>query len=103
MTPSDDPTAHRPGIVIELHLEESRAHARYLPAALLGARSEAGRPERQPAEQTKPRHAERNRCEELPARGEKGGAAERHRPARELQSLCQALDVGLGEQLEHPP
>jgi hypothetical protein len=38
MPSSENAPAHRAGVVIEFHLDESRAHARHLARALLRAR-----------------------------------------------------------------
>src|SRR5437870_6632897 len=51
MPSREDPPAHRAAVVIELHLDESRAHPRHLAGALAGARCTPGHAPRQPAKQ----------------------------------------------------
>ena len=81
--PGENTSAHRAGVVIELHLEEGRAHARDLARALLRARAEAGRAERQPAEQAQARRRRAaSRRQSGRAAPRKTGQAERRDPAR---------------------
>ena len=55
MPAGEDASAHRAGVVIELHLDERRTHPRHLAGALLRARAEARHAPGQPAEQARGR------------------------------------------------
>ncbi len=74
--------AHLAAVVVELHVEKGRAHARGLPGALSGAVRKAGRPERQPAEQSEPEDAERNGDADFAAQAEEHRKAERQQCRR---------------------
>ena len=85
MRARQDRAAHRAGVVIELHLDEGGAHPRHLAGALLRARAEAGRPQRQPAEQAQADEAERHREVDASAHAEKRRAGQRADAAGRLQ------------------
>jgi hypothetical protein len=60
MFAGEDAAADRAGVVVQLHFDIGRTHARRLPAAFAGAILKAGRTERQPSQETKPEGSERN-------------------------------------------
>ena len=69
--------AHRAAVVIELHLDEGRAHPRHLARRLLRALEPTGRRERPPAQQPQAEQTERDRDFQMPAKPEKRGQGQR--------------------------
>jgi hypothetical protein len=63
--------------VIELHFKKGGSYARRLPSGLLRPCPEAGRPERQPAEEPQPERAERDGYAKFATQSEENGKPER--------------------------
>ena len=93
MAAGEDAAAHRAAVVVELHLEKGRAHARGLAGALVDALREARRAERQPAEQAEPENAERQRDRRAPRAG-RGTRQSRARRCRRRPSCTRAPIFG---------
>jgi hypothetical protein len=98
----ENASAHRPGIVIELHFHEGGTHPRRLSGTLLRARAEADETPRQPAQQPQSGKAERDRQLELPARRQERRPAERTKSAGEFHHRGQLARVDAGKGVARP-
>ncbi len=94
--------AHRTGVMVEFHLEIGRAHTRRLSRTLLRTRRKAGRSERHPAEQPKPKCAKRNGNSDLAAQSQKYGKTERQQPAADLRHAGGDFRISFGNDIERP-
>ncbi len=95
--------AHRAGVVVELHLEHRRAHARGLPAALLRALREAGR-RRTAASRAGRGRTRRAGCAtpSSPRKPRNTAKPSARRPPRGLHHARGDLRIDLGDDVERP-
>src|SRR5438552_17765651 len=102
MPSREDAPTHRAAVMIELHLDESRAHPRHLAGALARARYKPGHAPRQPAKQPEPGEAERNGNIEAPANPQHARNGESAQTTSRFQHHGSGLRVDLSEGIERP-
>src|ERR1700676_3754781 len=102
MPSRENAAMHGAAVVIELHFEESGAYARGSARAFLRARSERGRPQRDPSQQAETEDADRNGNSDLTAKQKKGGKEQRGAATDIAQEARRLLRIGLGKSVDGP-